>query len=332
MKREWDAEELVENFTLSPQELNWIGGRVGHNKLGLAMLLKFFQHEGYFPGHPGEVPPAVVTYVANQVGVPLEAFDHYGWAGRTISRQRAAIRTRLGFCVATVEDAKDLIDWLSGHPVMHHDHQLDGLKAVAYRRLRELHVEPPTPARLDRVVRAAISLFEQDLFEAIYQKLPARSILALEGLIFTGSDDDDVQRSELANLKTDPGPLGLKSVLQEVAKLEMLGAIHLPDDLFANLTPRLVGKYRHRAASESPSRFREHPKSTRYMLLAAFCWQRRQEVTDNLVELLIRLTTKSTHAPSAASRPSSWPTSSGCAARLVSCTDWPRSLWRTRTA
>jgi hypothetical protein len=291
MKREWDAEELVENFTLSPEELAWVGGRLDHNKLGLAVLLKFFQLEGHFPAHPGEVPPAVVTYLANQVSLPREAFDRYAWKGRTISRQRSAVRERLGFRVATVEDAQDLADWLAEHPVMHHDHQLDGLKAVAQRRLRELQVEPPTPVRLDRIVRAAISRFEGKLFETLYRKLPAHSILALEGLIFTGGEDDDdtVQRSELANLKIDPGPLGLKSVLREVAKLETLQAIHLPEDLFSNLTPRLVGKYRQRAAAEPPRELRNHPKAICYTLLAAFCWQRRQEVTDNLVELLIRL-------------------------------------------
>jgi hypothetical protein len=285
MKREWDAEELVENFTLSPEELAWVGGRLEHTRLGLAVLLKFFQHEGHFPAHRGEVPPAVVTYIANQVGVPIKAFDRYDWAGRTIFRHRVAVRARLGFRVATVQDAEELIDWLAQHPVMHHDHQLDGLKVVAYRRLRELRIEPPTLDRLDRVVRSAISRFETRLFEAIYNKLPARSILGLENLILTGGQDDDnaVLQSELAVLKTDPGPLGLKSVLREVAKLETLGAIHLPVDLFADLTPRLVGKYRHRAAAESPSHFRKHPKPTRYMLLAAFCWQRRQEVTDNLV-------------------------------------------------
>ncbi len=83
--------------------------------------------------------------------------------------------------------------------------------------------------------------------------------------------------------------MGLKSVLREVARLETLQAIHLPADLFSTLTPKLVGKHRHRAAAESPSHSREHSKPVRYTLLAAFCWQRRQKVTDNLVELLIRL-------------------------------------------
>jgi hypothetical protein len=66
-------------------------------------------------------------------------------------------------------------------------------------------------------------------------------------------------------------------------------AIHLPDDLFAKLTPKLVGKYRHRAAAESPSHLREHSKPIRYTLLAAFCWQHRQELTDNLMELVVRV-------------------------------------------
>jgi len=34
---------------------------------------------------------------------------------------------------------------------------------------------------------------------------------------------------------------------------------------------------------------RQHPEPTRYRLLATFCWQRRQEIIDGLVELLTEI-------------------------------------------
>jgi hypothetical protein len=38
--------------------------------------------------------------------------------------------------------------------------------------------------------------------------------------------------------------------------------------------------------SEPPRELRRHPAQVRYTLLAALCWQREQEITDSLVELL----------------------------------------------
>jgi len=50
-----------------------------------------------------------------------------------------------------------------------------------------------------------------------------------------------------------------------------------------------VTHYRQRAGSEPPRELRRHPPEIRYTLLAALCWQREREITDNLIELLIRI-------------------------------------------
>jgi hypothetical protein len=47
--------------------------------------------------------------------------------------------------------------------------------------------------------------------------------------------------------------------------------------------------YRQRAATETLHELRRHPDPTRYTYLAAFCLQRRAEITDSLVELLLQL-------------------------------------------
>ena len=53
MKRQWETEELIEQFTLMPSELEVLPeektNAMAHNRLGFAVLLKFFQNEGRFP-------------------------------------------------------------------------------------------------------------------------------------------------------------------------------------------------------------------------------------------------------------------------------------------
>lgn len=293
MKREWIPAELVEVFGMTPDEYDWVGGWAPYNLLGLAIMLKVFQYQGRFPAHPREVSPEVLAYIAQQIDVPVEAFGRYQWIGRTAERHRQAIRERLGFHEAKVADLEELVTWLTKHPLMQHDHAIAALKDQAYQRLYSLRIEPPTPERLDRAVRSAVHRFEEDLFASIHQALPARSLLALDSLVVTASSDEDDERvfqhSLLLRLKSDPARLSVKAVIEEVEKLEVLQAIELPDDLFSHLTPQLIGKYRQRAAAEPPRELRSHPKPIKYMLLAAFCWQRRREVTDNLVDLLKRV-------------------------------------------
>ena len=74
--------------------------------------------------------------------------------------------------------------------------------------------------------------------------------------------------------------------MQAVVQLERLQQINLPPNLFASVSPKVVFRFRQRAAVEGQSKLRRHPAQIRYTLLAAFCWCRSAEITDDLVECL----------------------------------------------
>ena len=59
MKRVWDTDDLIEHWTLTPEDLALLGAKTGHNRLGCALLLKYLHLEGRFPQHKHEAPPAV---------------------------------------------------------------------------------------------------------------------------------------------------------------------------------------------------------------------------------------------------------------------------------
>lgn len=109
------------------------------------------------------------------------------------------------------------------------------------------------------------------------------------------SDDQDADESSdwhstpFSVLKTDPGRVSLKSVLRELEKLSQIETLELPDNLFAEIQPKILRQYRLRAAAEPPREVRRHPEPIRYTFLAAVCWQRRQEIIDGLVDLLIQI-------------------------------------------
>ena len=78
MKRQWETEELIEQFTLMPSELEVLPeektNAMAHNRLGFAVLLKFFQNEGRFPQHAGEVPKVVTKFIIQQLKLSEEEY------------------------------------------------------------------------------------------------------------------------------------------------------------------------------------------------------------------------------------------------------------------
>jgi hypothetical protein len=51
---------------LSAWDLAQLGNRIGTTRLGFAVLLKFFQHQGRFPSFNNEVAYQVISFVAAQ--------------------------------------------------------------------------------------------------------------------------------------------------------------------------------------------------------------------------------------------------------------------------
>ncbi len=113
MKRLWTPAELAEEWTLRPDELALLSNKSGHTRLGFAVMLKYFGHEGRFPHAKPDVPGAVVAHIAEQVGVPSEGYLEYDWKSRSSEYHRAQIRAFLGFREATAGDSEDLSLWLS---------------------------------------------------------------------------------------------------------------------------------------------------------------------------------------------------------------------------
>jgi hypothetical protein len=279
MKRKWHPEELMEHWALQPEEEKLLVKRKGANCLGFVLLLKFFQYEGRFPEQKNEIPRIAQTFVADQLGLPPEVLDDYNWQGRVIKYHRAEIRKLSGFRPSTLTVQHQLRTWLV-HGVLSQEQDYHHLKEKVYTQLRSRKIEPPTPARIERLIRSAQRVFEKQLFSSTLEKLSSQSQTELNALIkesdASGSQDGD--ESALSALKSDPGCIGLKSLLAEAAKLQRLRQIALPDDLFSHLAPKVLQRYRLRVETETLTELRQHPLPIRCTLLASFCWLRLQEI------------------------------------------------------
>ena len=297
MKRAWTETELEEHWTLDSAEQELLRPvRTDKNRLGFALQLKFFQLESRFPKRKQDLPVIVLNHIAQQIEVGPGIFANYPWEGRTRARHRTSIRQYLGFRETRVQDAKALSAWMAEDVLPHQRNEL-ALRETVYVRCQDLGLEPPSPKRIERLIRSAMRTFDNGFFEKILARLPEPTRQKLDELLDTGSqpnleseDDTGQGRSIFHELKRDPGAARVDTVLSELEKLHQIEAVELPEELFEHASARVLESYRQRVAVESLHEVKRHPDRVRFTLLAAFCWQRRQEIIDTLVTLLIDLT------------------------------------------
>src|SRR5262245_24208430 len=296
MQRHWSEQELEIYWSFSSDELTLIPPRDASSRLGVAASLKFFQLEGFFPSSAKDVPSVAIDHMAKLLEVDPKAIADYDWQGRTGTRYRRRLRTAMGISPSTAEDFKAVEAWLRKE-VVPWDHDARHLQDAVHAWYRSRLIEPPTAGRIERLVRSAVRTHETEICDGTAAKLLPSTRQAMDALIDSSipSDDQDADESSdwhstpFSVLKTDPGRVSLKSVLRELEKLSQIETLELPDNLFAEIQPKILRQYRLRAAAEPPREVRRHPEPIRYTFLAAFCWQRRQEIIDGLVDLLIQI-------------------------------------------
>ncbi|GGQ31435.1 DUF4158 domain-containing protein [Streptosporangium pseudovulgare] len=297
-------DELVDHWTVLDDERDLVlEKRGGAQRLGFALVLKFYTRHGRFPRGRAEFSDEVVEFVARQVKVSGAEFGLYEWAGRTIERHRGQIRAHLGFRECSVADADKFTVWLTTD-IAHAERNADRVREELLKRLREESVEPPTADRVTRMVRSALHNAEENWFLTVWERVPDAvrgRVLALVGeesemAAAPGDEEDGDEESVLALVKSLPGNVSLESMLREIRKLRAIRAVGLPTGLFADTAPKVLAGWRQQAVVESPSHLRRRSPQSRLTLLAALLVEREREVTDTLVDLLRQ------HRPSAGDR------------------------------
>jgi hypothetical protein len=256
MKQSWHPDELARYWTLLSGEHALLANKTGATRLAFAVLLKAFQCDGRFPERREDIPSCIVAHLAQQVGVLPELYAEVDWTGRSSRRHRVHILHHCGFRAFRTEDETGLVDWLSER-VATLDPHAEAFKLAAYAHLRRLHVEPPPPERLSRLLRTAVRQREERLCLDTFVQLSLVTRDALDALIHTDAPEDEAGqvplfpvKSDLATLKDGAGAVKVVTVHQEIEKLRQLRALGLPDALFEGVPVKVVTHYRQRASRE----------------------------------------------------------------------------------
>lgn len=278
-----------DSWILAPGDHALVMSKHGGTRLGFAILLAFFRDRGRFPRHESEVDPQGIAALSRQINVQAPVDGEAFLAGRTAERIRSEIRIRFGFREATVVDADKLTEWLRDHAAAEAGGEIEAMVERLETRCRELAIEPPTVERVERIARAALRAHEERFHADIYGRLSPAIRERLEELLGSaeGEDVPGSAPAALLKLRGNPGRPSLASMLEELAKLDLIRHMDLPADLFDHAPPRDLERCRRRVAVEAPHELRRHPDAARITWLAAFVYLRARSLTDDLVDLLI---------------------------------------------
>lgn len=163
MKRRWELEELIECFTFLPNELQLLGNKTSETRLGFAVLFKFFQNEARFPNNKAEIPKIIIEYIGKQIGVNPNLFYQYDMDSRSYYYHKSQIREIFNFQESTVKEAEDIIQRLFDN-VLQHDMEFEHIKDEAYKKFRELKMEPPISQRIERIINSILHDYEKQFF------------------------------------------------------------------------------------------------------------------------------------------------------------------------
>lgn len=197
------------------------------NKLGFAVLLKYFQLENHYPKHIKYIDPFMLNTIANQLNISTSVISQFDWEGRSTERFRQEIRELLGFRKATLSDIPDFKVWLDKN-VFHNAVKRSQRVEYAYTYFRENKIEPFTSKELERHVNSAHHEFEQTLFNSIYSELTEKTTLLIDDLLDENCnevdepisiEENDQSQIKFQHLKKDIPGAKLKNISHAIIKL-----------------------------------------------------------------------------------------------------------------
>jgi TnpA family transposase len=283
-------EELAEHFSLTADDRLLID-RIHRPRarLGFAVLLKSTVYLGYPARRKGGFLPTLVAFVAGQLGLDPELWREYKWKGRQWERHLALIRRTTGFRPWSAEHNTALVSWLkaNANEYVTRPRLLDA--AVGW--CRGQHVELPSERELRRCVNSARGQFFSTLFHTVSSRLDKATREGLEELVRPRSAqpvDLAVEPIRYQWLKKHPGKMGIKTLREEVRKLEDIRTFKVDAKRhFARINPDIIQYLRDRARVEDAARMRQHRPAVRQTLLAALLHHRGMEVTDGIIRAFL---------------------------------------------
>lgn len=287
LKQFYLKSNLEKEFTISRTELQLINENRPYkekNLLGFLVLLKCYLHLGYPPRQKREISKKIIDWIASQFKIDPSVFNNYKWKGVIWKRHLAVIRGFYKFRPPKTVDLQALKKYLITQiKDLESDEEL---MVVAVNRCKFSHFELPSEKELLRLINSTRHTFLQTVCQKIAHRINRKTKTKINKCL----DPKDSKANLYRWLKLKPGRLGMKTILEEVEKLQYVRGFDIDGKMvFKNIPRSILHQLYKRVRPEDNYQMRRHPGNIRYSFMVTLLFFRQRELTDNIVQSFIEL-------------------------------------------
>ena len=226
-----------------------------------------------------------MDYIASQLQASSEIISE---SKDSRFEQIKLIREYAGFSPFTKEECGKLEAWLIGQAEKQF-HLVDLVNEAIFH-LIEIKVELPSFQRLLRLAAHALQQSDISQKELLNQSLNFELKGKLDALL---QSECQYQRTPFYELKEPPENPSVSAIIKEIQLLQRLRSFNISFDALKQINNDRIKHFFEIAKSYKSNELYDLVPETRYPILLCFIYMRIKEVTDNIVELFIRLWAKS---------------------------------------
>ena len=275
----------MSKWLLTKEQLKLVKTKNKKNRLYFALQLKYYEINWRFFDDISQVTNRGRDSIAKQVEIPYKLSNKLN-PSRTEESYRAQIREFFDSKGITRSNEDKIKEWLIKTVFSTGDFSTAQLIEKTITFIKSEHAEDMSHAYLTRVIHSAKQQYEDGVFATISNELDDETKGYLDGLMIHYN-----KTSRFAILKRWPRGMSLKTILNEADKLKFFHKLTIPPSIEKIPNKKLQRYYRY-ICTKYPSTIKAMPEASRYGLLAIYSYIRKRQLTDNLVELLIRITHK----------------------------------------
>jgi hypothetical protein len=280
-----EQRDLVRHFTLSEADLGAIRRcRGDHNRLGYALMLCYLRHPGRALRSGERPPPALLAFVAEQIGILPDAVDGYLAAERNRQRHAVECQEQLGLRPFGKRAAAELASALLLQAI--EDDRLARLAELVMETCRQHRIVVPSPAALERLCAELRHQARPEVYRRLTDGLTAEQRRRLDALT---QRREETSQNWLTWLRQMPEAAKPGAMLGLIERLEHVRAIgiepgrgHLVHQARFALLAREAGRttVQHVAGYE---------RQRRHATLVAISLDLAASLTDQAIDLFDRL-------------------------------------------
>ncbi|SMF22862.1 Tn3 family transposase [Pseudogulbenkiania subflava] len=284
----YGPKELKQHFSPEEYEVEWVKTKTpsASLRLGLAVLLKSFQHLRYFPAID-EIPVPIIDHIRDAFGYSKRVQVDYS-GKHTLYRHMAAVRDYLQVSPAYGHAATEAAQKCAYSAAELLDQRVDIINAVI-EGLVSQRFELPAFRTLDELAERVHAELQGRIFSTVFGRLSPSHITTLTTLLQT----DSLQRrqSEYNDLKKSAKRSTRKHLEMLVDHLDWLESLGKMDGIFAGVPDTKVRHFASQAQAYDVSELRECTEPKRYTLMLALIHRMQVRARDQLTEMFLRRVT-----------------------------------------